>query len=170
MSFIFPHFQVCMCACVHRCGCIYAHSMQSPRLVPAITLHYSATIFIEQGLSTKRRAGSLLWGSHLHLWRLEFQAGICKGSRNPTYGSHTWMAHAFTTEPPPALIYLIKKPYTYYMEERRGKGSMRIEARGQFSLPCGGGGTGRHTDTHDTVWQQTPSLAESRHCPKRGTL
>lgn len=133
---------MCVYARVHRCGCMHVYtgvcvctSMQSPRLVPAIILHHSATKFTEQGLSTKRRAGSLLWGSHLHLRRPEFQVGICKGSRNPTYGSHTWVAQA---EPPSP--YLIKKKITLITWKRRGGRGACDRSQRTVSPPRGVGG------------------------------
>lgn len=123
---------MCVYARIHRCGCIYARPRRAGgwcQQSPFITLRPNSLSKVPQ---PNAELAACSGESHLHLRRLEFQVGICKGSRNPTYGSHTWMAQAFTSEPPSP--YLIKKLHLLHGGEE-GEGEHATEVRGQFSSP-----------------------------------
>lgn len=134
MSFISPHIPMCACV-LYMCAQTWVHlctHTQSPRLVPAIILHYSSTILNEQGLSSKCRACSLLWGFPPP----PAEAGIPGGHLQGSFGTLPLVLilgwpMLLPLSQPPVLIYLIKK-FTLMSWERSGERSIHIEVKEQF--------------------------------------
>lgn len=155
MSFILPHFHVCMCvyACVHMCGCIYAHLCR-------------ARGWCQQSSFITLRPYSLSKVSQPNA-----ELAACSGDPTSTLGG--WNSRwAYARVLPMVLIlgwhmllpqshtspYLFNNKNLHLLHGREeGEGEHVIEARGVFSTTWGVGGV-------------TATPAESFHRPKRRKL